>query len=251
MSSTQGSYHGIVADTYDIWFSGDRFFDTDFYKKLLDEVPGIALEIGCGTGRLLIPYLNDGYQVEGIDCSKQMLNTCKQKAAEKGLSPVLYHQLMQDMVLQKKYTTIFIPLASFMCVSERDEAIRALEKIYDHLDNDGQVIIPLFIPQNVNKKEWTAGHRGTRSDGAEIITSSISNINFHEQIQANFDRYEIIKDGVLFETKFSTSKLRWYYKYEFIMMLEKVGFHDITVYGGYSFQQMTDDQTFMIFRARK
>ncbi|MEF3310468.1 class I SAM-dependent methyltransferase [Paenibacillus sp. GYB004] len=251
MSSTQGSYEGIVADTYDIWFSGDRFFDTDFYKKLLDEVPGIALEIGCGTGRLLLSYLKDGYQVEGIDCSMQMLNTCKQKASEKGLSPVLYHQLMQDMILPKKYITIFIPLASFMCVSERGEAIRALEKIYDHLDNNGQVIIPLFIPQNVNKKEWTVGRRGTRSDGAEIITSSISNINFHEQVQTNFDRYEIIKDGVLFETKFSTSKLRWYYKYEFIMMLEKVGFHDMTVYGGYNFQLMTDDQTFMIFRARK
>lgn len=251
MSSTDGSYQGVVADTYDIWFSGDTFYDTEFYKKLINEVPGIALEIGCGTGRLLIPYLNAGFEVEGVDCSKEMLSSCKQKADEKGLFPVLYNQFMQNLNLPKKYKTIYIPLASFMCVAEREEAFRALKKIFDHLNEQGQVIIPLFIPQSMNKKEWTVGRRGTRSDGADIIVSSISSINFHEQVQTNIDRYEVIKDGCLVETRFSTSKLRWYYKYEFIMMLEQVGFHDISIFGGYNFQQMTDDQTFMIFHARK
>jgi SAM-dependent methyltransferase len=251
MTSTQGSYQGIVASTYDIWFSGNHFFDTDFYKKLMDEVPGAALEIGCGTGRLLIPYMNEGYNVEGVDCSQEMLDSCKQKASEQGLIPVLYDQLMQDLNLSKTYKTIYIPLASFMCVSERDEALRALESIFNHLDNCGQVIIPLFIPQNVNKNEWAVKRKGIRSDGAEIILSTISNINFHDQVQTNYDKYEIIKDGHLFDTIFSTSKLRWYYKYEFMMMLEKVGFREISIYGGYNFQEMNDDQNFMIFRARK
>jgi hypothetical protein len=35
------------------------------------------------------------------------------------------------------------------------------------------------------------------------------------------------------------------------MMLENAGFRDITLFGGYGFQQVADDQTFMIFRARK
>ncbi|XEC96678.1 class I SAM-dependent methyltransferase [Paenibacillus tarimensis] len=251
MTSTQGSYQGIVASTYDIWFAGDHFFDTDFYKKLMAEVPGAALEIGCGTGRLLIPYMNEGYNVEGVDCSEEMLDTCKQKAAEKGLFPVLYEQLMQDLNLSKTYKTIYIPLASFMCVSERNEAIRALKNIFNHLDDSGHAIIPLFIPQNVNKKEWAVGRKGIRSDGAEVIVSSISSINFHEQVQNNYDRYEIIKDGRLIDTLFSTSKLRWYYKYEFTMMLEMIGFREISIYGGYNFQEMNDDQTFMIYRARK
>lgn len=93
--------------------------------------------------------------------------------------------------------------------------------------------------------------RGVREDGDEIIVSSISSVHFHEQVQTILDRYEVIKDGHLVDTIFSSSKLRWYYKYEFSMMLEKVGFHDISIYGGYNFQPLNDDQTFMIFRARK
>ncbi|WP_042166652.1 class I SAM-dependent DNA methyltransferase [Paenibacillus gorillae] len=251
MSSAYGSYEGIVSETYDIWFSGELFFDTNFYKRLMDEIPGMALEIGCGTGRLLLPYLAEGYEVEGVDCSKEMLSICEYKAKAKELSPVLYDQQMQELNLPKKYKTIFVPLASFMCVTDREEAMLALQNMYAHLEEGGQVVIPLFIPPNENKQEWTVGRRGTRSDGAEIILSSVSSVQFHEQVQTKLDRYEVVKDNVLAETKFSTTKLRWYYKYEFMMMLEKAGFRDITIYGGYDFQQMTDDQTFMIFRARK
>ncbi|MBM7563889.1 class I SAM-dependent methyltransferase [Paenibacillus sacheonensis] len=251
MAFNQGTYQGIVASTYDIWFSGDRFDDTDFYKKFMDEVPGAALEIGCGTGRLLLPYLTEGYDVEGVDCSAEMLELCTLKASARGVSPVLHNQLIQELRLPKTYKTIYIPMASLMCVSERDEAIRALAGIFNHLDYGGQVLIPLFIPRNVNTDEWKVSRSGIRSDGAEVILSSISSVIFHDQVQTNQDKYEVLKDGELLDTVFTTSKLRWYGKYEFIMMLEKIGFQAIVVYGGYNLQPLNDDQNFMIFRARK
>ncbi|NBD27854.1 hypothetical protein [Paenibacillus glycinis] len=114
---------------------------------------------------------------------------------------------MQELRLARTYKTIYIPLASFMCISDRDVAMRALEQIFQHLDDGGQVLIPLFVPSNVNKKEWTVGRRGMRDDGAEVIVSSISSVQFHEQVQRSDDRYEIIRDGRLIDTVFSTSKL--------------------------------------------
>jgi ubiquinone/menaquinone biosynthesis C-methylase UbiE len=134
MRSSDGSYQGIVAESYDIWFSGDKFDDTDFYKKLIKESAGAALEIGCGTGRLLLPYLQEGLEIEGVDCAKEMLNICREKAEQKELSPVLYEQYMQDLNLPKKYKTIFIPLASFMLVIDRQEAMIVLEKLFIHLE---------------------------------------------------------------------------------------------------------------------
>lgn len=104
--SSDGSYQGIVAETYDIWFSGDTFDDTDFYKELIQELPGAALEIGCGTGRLLLSYLEEGFEVEGVDCAKEMLHLCRARAEQKGLSPVLYEQYMQNLHLPRKYKTI-------------------------------------------------------------------------------------------------------------------------------------------------
>jgi ubiquinone/menaquinone biosynthesis C-methylase UbiE len=247
-------YKGIVSESYDIWFAGDTFDDTAFFRKLIEEVPGAALEIGCGTGRLLLPYLKAGLEIEGVDCSQEMMDICKQKAEALGVSPVLYDQFMQDLDLPRKYKTIFIPLASFMLVTNREDAITALSKFYQHLEEEGQVIIPLFIPKeqfNANKKEWAVRRVGTRYDGDEIVLSAASTINFNEQLQTNWNKYEIYKESSLVESKFTTSELRWYYKYEFKMMLEKAGFKDISIYGGYNFEKLNDDQAFMIFRARK
>ena len=55
-----------------------------------EENLGPALEIGCGTGRLTIPYLEAGLDVEGLDSSGQMLEICRTKAAARGLLPVLH-----------------------------------------------------------------------------------------------------------------------------------------------------------------
>ena len=44
-------YYGIVAESYDLWFPGTDFEDSDFYRRMIEAVPGPALEVGCGTGR--------------------------------------------------------------------------------------------------------------------------------------------------------------------------------------------------------
>lgn len=212
----------------------------------------VALEIGCGTGRLLVPYLQKGLEVEGVDPSSEMLGLCREKGEQFGVSPVLYEQYMQELQLPGKYKTIYIPLASFMLVIDREEAIQALQQMYLHLEEGGQVIIPLFIPREQlsnPKKEWTVRRVGNRSDGAKIVLNQASEIAFNEQVQTNWNRYEIYSNDVLMESRFTTSQLRWYYKHEFRMMLESVGFTDVSIYGGYNCSPVSDDQSFMIFRA--
>ncbi|RYD65398.1 MAG: class I SAM-dependent methyltransferase, partial [Verrucomicrobiaceae bacterium] len=48
---------------------------------MLDELlrghPGISLEIGCGSGRLLLPLLQKGHNVEGLELSREMLDLCR------------------------------------------------------------------------------------------------------------------------------------------------------------------------------
>lgn len=247
------SYEGILAETYDMR-TGNASDDSEFFKKMITEVPGVALEIGCGTGRLLLPYLDAGLDVDGVDCSEDMLDICRAKAEKNGQSPVLYDQYMQNLDIPKKYMTIYIPAASFMLLSEREDAMNALKSIYAHLDQGGQTLIPLFIPKDlfINKDdEWAPGFKGTRSDGSDIVVSSKSNFNFLEQKQTKIERYEIFKDGIIIDTQYSTTKMRWFFKYEFIMMLEKTGFRDVSVYGGYSLQEVNENQNFMIIRARK
>jgi SAM-dependent methyltransferase len=55
------------------WEYRRRRDDVAFYRMLAAERGGPVLDLGCGTGRLLIPLAADGFDVVGIDLSASML----------------------------------------------------------------------------------------------------------------------------------------------------------------------------------
>ncbi|HKB14911.1 MAG TPA: class I SAM-dependent methyltransferase, partial [Planctomycetota bacterium] len=64
---------------------GDHPYGREFYVALAREARGPVLEVGCGTGRILLSCLEAGIDVEGIDLHAPMLERLKGKAREKGL----------------------------------------------------------------------------------------------------------------------------------------------------------------------
>ncbi len=65
--------------------------DVPFYLAEARIAGGPLLELGCGTGRLLIPLLSTGFEVSGLDASAAMLEVAKQKREQ--LSPELASRL--------------------------------------------------------------------------------------------------------------------------------------------------------------
>ena len=127
MTKSDWDYRGLAAECYDLWFGEEPFWDQAFFHQRLTRNGGTALEIACGTGRLLVPLLRDGLCVEGVDASEEMLAICGTKAARVGVTPVLHQQLMQDLALNRCYRTLFIPAGSFQILAERTEAVAALQ----------------------------------------------------------------------------------------------------------------------------
>jgi SAM-dependent methyltransferase len=66
------------------------------------------LDLACGTGRLLIPYLRAGLDVDGCDVSADMVALCREKAAREGLSPTLFVQAMHELDPLRRYKAIFV-----------------------------------------------------------------------------------------------------------------------------------------------
>ncbi len=139
-------YSGLAAELYDLWWAEKPLEDESFYRRMLEQCPGLALEVGCGTGRLLLPYLQAGFDVEGVDCAPEMLAICQQKAEREGLTPILHQQFMQDLDLTQRYKTIYIPFRSFQLMSDRDDALKSLQNFYAHLEAEGQLLISTGIP---------------------------------------------------------------------------------------------------------
>ena len=58
--------------------------------------------MGCGTGRLLIPYLKAGLDVDGCDISADMIALCRERAEREGLAPTLRVQAMHEGKRRKR-----------------------------------------------------------------------------------------------------------------------------------------------------
>ena len=68
------AYQAICAEFYDVFRKDASEREVYFYEQLLKKYPGKSLEAMCGSGRILIPLLEKGYQVQGIDYSRPMLD---------------------------------------------------------------------------------------------------------------------------------------------------------------------------------
>ena len=114
MTTPSYEYYGMMAEFWDL-FRGDtstwedRFFFLDVVKKYGQPV----LDVGCGTGRILLDFMQQGIDIDGVDNSPDMLVLLQEKAEKLDLNPTVYEQEMHKLALPRKYQTILVPSSSF------------------------------------------------------------------------------------------------------------------------------------------
>lgn len=234
------SYDGIAAEMWDYMGGDTPGADLEFYARKIRQHPGTALDLTCGSGKHLLRYLQRGLDVEGVDASEMMLGTCRRKAEAQGLNPVLYQQSMQTLDLPRKYQTIFISAGSFQLLGSRDDAMETLRRCHAHLEPGGQLLFETFVPEEALQSElssdvtvWGPTIR-PRDDAAITTRLWTESIDRFEQIKVDKRLYEASKEGQVIASELHTMTLRWYFKYEMIMMLEQTGFKNIFIYGDYT-----------------
>lgn len=251
------SYDGIAAEMWDYMGGDTPGADFEFYARKINELPGKALDLTCGSGKHLLCYLKMGLDVEGVDASETMLATCRRKAEEQGLKPMLYRQSMQRMDLPCKYQTIFLTAGSFQLLGDRDDAKEMLRRCYTHLLPGGQLLLETFLPDEAFKSEIDSnvtvwGPTIRPRDGAAITTHLwTESADRFEQVKVEKRRYEAAIEGQIIECELHTMSLRWYFKYEMIMMLEQAGFNDIFIHGDYTDAAAVADSSETVYTARK
>lgn len=233
------SYYGrLSSEVYDMDKPiGHSFGDVEFYANRLESCKGVILEPATGTGRMLIPLLEKGLNIEGFDISKDMLNICENNCRKRNLNPKLFAAKMESFSQDTKYDAIIVPTGTFLLLHERGDSIKALHNFYRHLSNGGRLIVDIFLQTNIST--GIVSTRTWKCSNGDIITleNKVVEVDHINQYTISYGRYEKWREGVLLETELEYFPLRWYGVEEFKLILESIGFKDIVISSEYKLGQ--------------
>lgn len=111
--------------------------DIPFYLELARGCGGPVLELGCGTGRVLLPLAAEGFEVTGIDRSPAMLGAARDRLQAAGLKAALHEGDMRDFDLPQRFSLIIIPYCSVIYLLEEEDRRRSLRAVRRHLATGG------------------------------------------------------------------------------------------------------------------
>lgn len=207
--------------------------EINFYQQVLSGAKGSILYAMCGSGRLMLPLLNKGYDIEGLDYSSSMLERCREEGHARGLKPILHKQSISDMSLERKYDVILIIGGSFQLIYPRESAIRALRSAKNHLTNGGKLFIDTFIPWELlyeNGQEENFVNEVQCKDGASLKLETYSLANKLEQCFVSHNQYQKFENNRLIQVEKEEMPVMWYYHYETILLLKSIGFSKVHVH---------------------
>jgi SAM-dependent methyltransferase len=264
VSEPQPWHSGVVAK----WFAEFNTEGSEIaHFRTYVEAGQPALDVACGTGRLLIPYLRAGLDVDGCDASSDMVDLCRERAEREGLSPTLRVQAMHELDMPRRYRTVYV-CGAFGLGGDRGDDEEALRRIYQHLEPGGTLVLDNDVPYNDERRwrYWTkeerrelpepwpgsSGGRRTGSDGAEYeLRGRIVEVDPLSQRVTLEGRGSIWRDGHLIEYDEHVSTSTLYFTYELRLMLERAGFSDIEMRGDYTDEKPSADTAVVVFTARK
>jgi SAM-dependent methyltransferase len=248
-----------MADKPVIWHYG---LMAERWAKYINEAPELpyfnsaimrfgqpVLDVACGTGRLLLPLLREGIDIDGCDISGDMLFHCRNKAELEGFDPNLYEQPMHSFEIPRKYKTIYI-CGSFGLAGSRDNDLAALQRCYEHLEEGGALLLNIQAEytsheswnkwltenQQVLPEPWPKdGDLRTTADGSENIAYfRFVHLDPLEQSYTREVRIEKWISGEKVAEEVYELRGNVYLKNEVMLMLKVAGFREIVVHGDYS-----------------
>ena len=229
----------------------DRFY----YLEIIHKHGQPVLDVGCGTGRLLLDYLQQGVDMDGVDNSPEMLELCRQKAALMGLEARIYESYMETLDLPRRYQTILVPSSSFQLIVDAESADAALKRLKAHLLPGGIIaasIMTLWTPGSPLESEWEQISAPTE-EGLVYRKEAYSRYDPECECESTSDLYQVIREGTVVEEEWHerSPAVRSYSQEQARAVFEDAGFSDVRLYSGFTFDPVKPGDTLFVVTGRR
>jgi len=232
-------------ELYDRLFGpyGESGPQVDFYRRQIARVGEPALELACGSGRLLIPFAEAGVDIAGIDISEPMLALAREKAAQRGVEIDVVHADVRDFSLGRTFRYIFFPANAMHHLLTRQDVASCLACVRRHLAGDGRFIIGIFNPSFAiltrNPDEHFPVGEYDAPDGAgKVVVTEQNRYDSVTQVNHICYTHRWEASGDTLELRFA---MRMFFPQEIEALLSHNGFVMEAVYGDYGEEPLTAD----------
>jgi SAM-dependent methyltransferase len=248
--------HPVCARHY-----SDEFFDADIpmYLQHAQHSGSPILELGCGTGRLLIPLALAGFQVIGIDLYASMLKATSEKAAR--LDEIVRKRVsllqadMSRFSLRQRFNMAYISANTIFYLS-RHKQRGCLECTYDALKPGGTILIDCESFSSMVTAQECIGMLSRCDDYKDgtigrlaSVRSWIANVDLTRRLtHMATEVTEKSCDGDIKKHTYNHT-LHWFDKNELEWLLAQCGFRITHIYGDWDMRSFSEGDHRMIFMA--
>lgn len=239
MSQDEFEYRGMIATTWDL-FRGDtsNWSDRPFYKSFIDTYGQPVLDVGCASGRLLVDYLSQGVDIDGVDISPEMIAITHEKAKKHGLSPNLYAQPIEALELPRSYRTILVPSSTFQLLVDPETAREAMRRMAAHLEPGGALVMPFMLI-------WTEGQpleeesvQEAKRPGDNSVIRRVMRSRYDPLARLEYSEtiFQVLVDGEVMDEEYHrrSPATRWYTLDEVVELYHEAGLIKVNAYSGFT-----------------
>jgi SAM-dependent methyltransferase len=237
---TSTDFYDTIARYYDAE-NEDMTDDLQLYSTLAEHTGGPILDIGCGTGRVMLHLASEGYHVDGLDTSKAMLERGRRKLKNRIDLQELATFHEGDAIsypLPESYALILIPYNGLMHFRTTQDQIALLQHLANFLADDGLLVIDLpnagEMFATVDDGALTLERSFVEPDsGHMVMQQSVSVLNRTEQLQYITWIYDEIGANNVVQRTIAPLTLRYVFSAELDLLLQVSGLRRIDRYGDY------------------
>jgi SAM-dependent methyltransferase len=251
-------HHGLMAR----WWSNFNLDGPEiaFFRSYVESGQP-ALDVGCGSGRLLVPWVADGLDVDGVDASADMIEACRVAANNAGCEPALYVQPTHQLDLPRRYGAI-INCGAFGLGGTRADDAEGLRRLRAHLLPGGVLALDYEVGE-FDEDRWQRWQpRPADETPPPSQTRRLAPDGFHYALRFRIIAVDMAERSVIREVKVwqwqrdvliasetHVLVVNVYDSKEIVSLLASVGFNDVQVLGGYHGGAPTDLDGFHVFVA--
>lgn len=237
----------LYPELYDIVYE-DYVDDIVFYVGEAERAHGACLELGCGTGRVLMPVATAGVEVVGIDASQPMIARARRKVAalpdEVRARVTLHEADMRTFRLDRRFALVYVPFRAFLHLMTAQDQIAALANIHRHLLPGGRLELNFFDPNLQMIAGNGIGPGGAlQRTGDEFFDPRTGHllvewatVHYHhlrQEIEQYYIYDELDNHGRVLQRHYRALRMRYIFRYEFEHLLARCGFSVEALYGSW------------------